>query len=389
MKIRILRGTNQIGGSSVIIATENAKVVIDFGSELNDNPQKLEVCGLTSGKSDINAVFFSHNHGDHVGLIDTINNDIPIYMGKTSLELLKMFAERTKERQYKLKTLDRVKTFEKEEKITIKDIIVTPYYVDHSAFDAYMFLIEAEGKKILYTGDFRDHGFIGRKGFEYTLMNHIGKVDAVICEGTTLNRDDTKTLTEFELEREIGKVVNSNKYVFVMCASTNIFRIESICNAIKDGKHKLSDKYQSDIINYIKVNYKEKSHYYCNSLSEYNENDKDKYEKYGFVMFIRQGKYFKNIMDEYKDAKIIYSMWHGYLDKENGDDRETLRDFFGNREIIELHTSGHATKEAIKKLIDITSPNYVIPIHTEAKEKFREIAGDKLLLANDNEDINI
>ena len=388
MKIRILRGTNQIGGSSVIIATENAKIVIDFGSELNDNPQKLEVDGLTSGKSDIDAVFFSHNHGDHVGLIDTINNDIPIYMGKTSLELLKMFAERTKERQYKLKTLDRVKTFEKEDKITIKDIVVTPYYVDHSAFDAYMFLVEAEGKKILYTGDFRDHGFIG-KGFEPVLQNHVGKVDAVICEGTTLNRDDSKTLTEMELQREIGKVINSNKYVFVMCASTNIYRIEGICSAVKDGKCKLSDKYQSGIINYIKENYKDLSHLYCNSLSEYNENDKDKYEKYGFVMFIRQGKYFKKIMDEYKDAKIIYSMWHGYLDKENGDGRETLRDFFGDREIIELHTSGHATKEAIKKLIDITNPNYVIPIHTESKEKFREIAGDKLLLANDNEDINI
>lgn len=48
MKIRILRGTNQIGGSSVIISTKNAKVVIDFGTELNDNPQKLEVDGLTA-----------------------------------------------------------------------------------------------------------------------------------------------------------------------------------------------------------------------------------------------------------------------------------------------------------------------------------------------------
>ena len=388
MKIRILRGTNQIGGSSVIIATKNAKVVIDFGSELNDNPQKLEVGGLTSGKSDIDAVFFSHNHSDHVGLIDTINNDISIYMGKTSLELLKMFAERTKERQYTLKTLDRVKTFEKEDKIMIKDIVVTPYYVDHSAFDAYMFLIEAEGKKILYTGDFRDHGFIGKR-FVSVLQNHIGKIDAVICEGTTLNRDVSYTPTEMELQKEIEEVINTNKYVFVMCASTNIYRIEGICCAVKDDKCKLSDKYQSSIINYIKEKYKNLSQLYCNSLSEYNENDKDKYEKYGFVMFIRQGKYFKKIMDEYKDAKIIYSMWHGYLDKENGDDRETLRDFFGNREIIEWHTSGHATKEAIKKLIDITSPTYVIPIHTEAKEKFREIAGDKLLLANDNEDINI
>lgn len=388
MKIRILRGTNQIGGSSVIIATKNAKVVIDFGSELNDNPQKLEVDGLTSGKSDIDAVFFSHNHGDHVGLIDTINNDIPIYMGTTSLELLKMFAERTKERQYKLKTLDRVKTFEKKEKITIKDIVVTPYYVDHSAFDAYMFLIEAKDKKILYTGDFRDHGFIG-KGFEPVLQNHVGKVDAVICEGTTLNRDDSKTLTEMELQREIGKVINSNKYVFVMCASTNIFRIAAICNVVPRGKYCLMDSYEMKIVDYIRDLYQSYDLYKFEKALVYSDKVADKYRKYGFVMFIRQGKYFKKIMDEYKDAKTIYSMWHGYLDKKNGDDRETLRDFFGNREIIELHTSGHATKEAIKKLIDITSSDYVIPIHTETKEKFREIAGDKLLLANDNEDINI
>ena len=388
MKIRILRGTNQIGGSSVIIATENAKVVIDFGSELNDNPQKLDVGGLTSGKSDIDAVFFSHNHGDHVGLIDTINNDIPIYMGKTSLELLKMFAERTKERQYKLKTLDRVKTFEKEDKITIKDIVVTPYFVDHSAFDAYMFLIEAEGKKILYTGDFRDHGFIG-KGFEPVLQKHVGKVDAVICEGTTLNRDGSKTLTEMELQKEIEEVINTNKYVFVMCASSNIYRIASICNVIPRGKYCLVDSYEMKIIDYIRNKYSACELYKFKKALIYSDKVADKYKRYGFVMFIRQGKYFKKIMDEYKDAKIIYSMWHGYLDKVNVDDRETLRDFFGDREIIELHTSGHATKEAIKKLIDITNPNYVIPIHTEAKEKFRKIAGDKLLLVNDNEDINI
>ena len=33
--------------------------------------------------------------------------------------------------------------------------------VDHSALDSYMFLIETGGKKILFTGDFREHGIIG------------------------------------------------------------------------------------------------------------------------------------------------------------------------------------------------------------------------------------
>jgi mRNA degradation ribonuclease J1/J2 len=38
--------------------------------------------------------------------------------------------------------------------ITIKDITVTPYIVDHSAYGAFMFLIQADEKKILYTRRF-------------------------------------------------------------------------------------------------------------------------------------------------------------------------------------------------------------------------------------------
>ena len=35
---------------------------------------------------------------------------------------------------------------------------VTPYLVDHSAFDAYALLVEADGKRVFYSGDFRGHG---------------------------------------------------------------------------------------------------------------------------------------------------------------------------------------------------------------------------------------
>ena len=44
----------------------------------------------------------------------------------------------------------------------IKEITITPYLIDHSAYGAYMFLIEIEGKRILHTGDFRNHGYKGK-----------------------------------------------------------------------------------------------------------------------------------------------------------------------------------------------------------------------------------
>ena len=42
-----------------------------------------------------------------------------------------------------------------------RNMKITPICVDHSALDAYMLYIEACGKRILFTGDFRDHGMTG------------------------------------------------------------------------------------------------------------------------------------------------------------------------------------------------------------------------------------
>jgi mRNA degradation ribonuclease J1/J2 len=35
---------------------------------------------------------------------------------------------------------------------------VTPYLMDHSAFDSYGFLVCGGGKSVFYSGDFRGHG---------------------------------------------------------------------------------------------------------------------------------------------------------------------------------------------------------------------------------------
>ena len=35
--------------------------------------------------------------------------------------------------------------------------LITPFLVDHFAYDAYALLIEADGKRLLYSGDLRMH----------------------------------------------------------------------------------------------------------------------------------------------------------------------------------------------------------------------------------------
>ena len=60
---------------------------------------------------------------------------------------------------------------------------ITPYLVDHSAFDAYSLLVEAAGRRLFYSGDFRAHGRKARL-FEQ-LVADPPAADVMLMEGTT------------------------------------------------------------------------------------------------------------------------------------------------------------------------------------------------------------
>ena len=100
-KIKIYQG-NQIGGCVVSIETEKTKICIDFGENLpgNDEKEKIEIEGLTKPSSKIyDALFFTHYHGDHIGRMKEVLEDVPMYMGKTAKKVLLTINKTTKNTQ--------------------------------------------------------------------------------------------------------------------------------------------------------------------------------------------------------------------------------------------------------------------------------------------------
>src|ERR1022692_2104584 len=86
---------------------------------------------------------------------------------------------------------------------------VTPILTDHSAFDAYMLLIEGAGKRVLYTGDLRRHGrkpVCGNK----RRAKPPGDMDVLLSEGTNLG-SDKPVKTEKELESDFAELFNRTK----------------------------------------------------------------------------------------------------------------------------------------------------------------------------------
>lgn len=384
MKITIHRGTHQIGGCATEIRTDNTRIFVDLGSAL-DGSAGIQIDGLNAGNPDCDGVLFTHYHGDHVGEMNSILPGIPLYCGETAKLIMQKLNSRT--RQLDGNMLMGMKTFVQGQSFQIGDMKITPYSVDHSAYDSYMFLIEADGKRILHTGDFRTHGFRG-KGVPKVLEKLVGKVDVLICEGTTINGDHETALSEYELSLKIREYIKEHKYVFAVCSSTNFDRLAAICNAVPRGRYRVCDQYQLDMMEIMREHTKEYTDIYqYERMLWYSKRLVPGMRSRGFCMFVRLGNTaHRKIMEEFADLQpcILYSIWKGYLDEPKN------AAFVEGFQLDRLHTSGHADVSAIRTAIEITQPDIVIPMHTEAPEKFREIAGERtVLVCDDRQEITI
>ena len=388
MNLTIHRGAKQIGGCVTEIETEKTKVFIDLGADLDKDKEKavskVEINGLTKGSAENSYLLLTHYHGDHIGRITQALPEVEIYMGKTAKEihiaLLKKLAKTTEWEIFK-----KIKTFSPGEPFFLGDIKITPLMIDHSAFDAYSFVIENNGIRVLYTGDFRLHGPRGRIDvFKY----HAKNINCMVCEGTNVLKSSIAK-TEFELGQEAKELFKKYKYVFILCSTTNIDRIFTFYNAYNNvfkGKRPfICDKYQNEILKTVSEKHGEISRFYNYEKNETNARN-------GYCGLIRSNKMFKEMLEKHfakhpsdDESLIIYSMWDGYLDEKNEKaNSEDLINFLKpySSKCKHLLTSGHADVKDLKKVEEIIKPKYVIPIHTDYPERFKDIFTNAKILAD-------
>ncbi len=412
MYIRIHRGTQQIGGNLIETGASGTRLLFDAGANLSplDSPvieDSFELEGLTKGAPDFNAVFISHHHNDHCGLLKKLLKGIPVYAGKETKHVLDVLSDFTNQPKPGI-----TNCIEDSVAIEINGITITPITVTHSARDAYMFLIQADGKNVLYTGDFCKADGVPEKVTR--LIGAYGKLDVLISEGTNIRREPQKGNSKFRGEEWVtrkaaGRMRLYPGTVFVLCSSTNEDRIESITKAADwAGRMVCEDLFQSVVRGKASVN---TQRFIANRVSE----EKtpriwpyfDKlYQNRALVgaeslakmpgrkvIFIRTSM--TAFLERYINAKneagclLIYSMWKGYRQTR---DVKNLLDFFRANGIdtISVHCSGHAYRETVEALIDELAPEALLPIHCDSEDRKEFLTLHKnCLMLNDSERYDI
>jgi len=221
MELRIHRGTDEIGGSCVEISTAKTTILVDLGEPLDKSGRRIN---LKDKK--IDGVLISHPHMDHYGQICFLDKNIPIHMGKLGKDFLDTVATFTTGKLPQ----NNFEYFKKNVPFPIGDITITPFLVDHSSMDAYAFLIQADGKAIVYSGDFRATGY---KGFLFDDVIHRIKeksrnIDAMLMEGTCIARDDSIFPDEKSVANELRQILKKQTSLsFLVSSSSTIDRMVS------------------------------------------------------------------------------------------------------------------------------------------------------------------
>jgi len=400
MRVCIHRGSKQIGGSCVEVESCGQRLLIDFGlpldAEENNSRYLPKISGLDSSDPSLLGVLISHPHLDHFGLLAHISPKIPVGMGAAARRILETAVPFL---PGNWPTPAQGWDYQSGKSFDIGSFCVTPFLVDHSAYDAYALMIESGGKSIFYSGDFRSHG---RKAalFDRLTTTPPKNIDALLLEGSSLGRlnDDQQFLTEKEIEAQLVHAFSAAEgLALVHTSAQNIDRIVSIFRASKQtGRKLVFDLYTAAILeatgnkNIPQSDWPEvalfvpqaqrvkiKENAWFKLLKRHASNriyieHLQQTHRQSTLLFRPLHRFDLERGECLAGATYIYSQWEGYWEQGAYD---MVKNWLERHAIPRhsIHTSGHASPIDLKKLVAAINPRKVVPIHSFMPERYPEL----------------
>ncbi|WP_417730855.1 MBL fold metallo-hydrolase [Rosistilla oblonga] len=432
MQLTIFRGSKEVGGNCIEVQSGKTRIILDVGmplfdeqgqahdgfslgrmtiAELEANGIIPKVPGLFSGDSSPDAILLSHAHLDHVGLLRHTNPSIPVYASKGTSKM--MLAGSVYANQQEL-SRDRFREIKPKQAVVIGDMTVTAFPVDHSIHGCFAYLIEAKGKRILYTGDLRLHGKRPEEHNQIIKALDGIRPDALVVEGTHFGFDNGNNVTEDALQNQIvDHVKAAPTLVLASFSPQHIDRLRSFISAANEAKRTfVADAYTAFVLHLISFDAKLKNPlktgngrvYFPDTLKEKiiqrgtnraNEIYRDTEitmakilespEKY--VMVFRP-----SMLGDF-DGRIpsktlcLYSTWHGYSQRPYWQEVQKSLDEVDGK-ITHVHTSGHAHSSDIVEFSRAIDAKRIIPIHSFEPDAFKEHFSN-VTISTDGEAIEI
>ena len=450
LSLTFFGGAGEIGGNKILLQTPRSKIYLDFGQSFDFGEDyfyewlepraanglecyfefgivpkipklysraQLQFTDLAYERSDIDGVFLSHHHSDHVGHLSFLDEEIPLYMGHGTKGILDAYSSLFPS-LVDIGEHTAIHLFKSGDIIRLKDLVVRPIHVEHSTPGAYGYIIDTPAGTIAYTGDFRRHGPRKYMTDEFISEAARSKPRVLLCEGTRMTPDPEKHYSEEEVYENVYGIIKRSKGLvlseFSMC---NIDRFHSIFKAAQDaGRTFVVDTKYAFLLDRFKeimelpdprTDKSLKVYYKLSKNREFSPKDYRPYEQEymgnmitfreiranqrQYVMFTGFNKLMELIYIRPENADYVYSSSESFLEgEENKEQRRVLDNWLKHFGITlhKAHCSGHAGKSDLKYAVRKINPEILIPIHTQNPEEFRKIH-DQVIIPKRGETIDL
>ncbi|MEX2008040.1 MAG: ribonuclease J [Candidatus Spechtbacterales bacterium] len=389
LRIIPLGGLGETGGRNMTLFEYNDKIlVIDMGlqfpegdmpgidyiipnaSYITDNPHK-EVVGVA----------ITHGHLDHFGavahLIDKIGKP-PIFCGQLTKALI--LKRQTDHPQSSLPDITAVK---RREVIKLPPFEIEFFHINHSIPDSFGIVLRTpDGNTIVHTGDFKfDPDPVGDTPADFEHIEQIGKRGVTLLMSDSTNAEAPGlSIPETVVQKNLGDLISKAPgRVIAGTFGSLLSRVqEFIYIAEEQGRYIAFDGYTMKTnveiakeFGYLKVQrgtiipIKDVNDYPDNKVLVVCTGAQGEGE--AVLMRIATGEH--RSVQIHKNDSVIFS---SSSIPGNERDIQGLKDSLSRRgaeiydsRYMDIHTSGHARAEDLKKMIELTKPKYLFPIQAQ------------------------
>ena len=339
---------------------------------------------LTANREKVRGIILTHAHEDHVGALSYILEElkVPVYGSRLTIELVKRkLLERFNE-----KDLD-LRVFEKEKTFLVGSFEIEPIFVTHSLPDAYSFAIWTKVGIIIFTGDFKfDFTPMDGRLSEIARFGELGDegVALLLCDSTNAENPgwspSEKSITP-HLKRAFQEAPGR---VLLTTFASSLHRLQQVFAVAHETGRKVAIAGRRMDINtqiagdtgYLQI--PENTYIRLNDIDRYPDNR---------VVILTTGSQGEPLAalsrmanEEYPKMAIkpgdtvIYSA-RPIPGNEASIYQTINRIFRQGAQVLygpesNLHVSGHAYREEMKMMVNLTRPHYVAPVHGEPRHQY-------------------
>jgi ribonuclease J len=190
-----------------------------------------DLAWLTERRDQLEAVFITHAHEDHVGAIGHFFGglDVPVYARAFTANIAR---RKLSEHGFGAETVTTLAPYP--ETVAAGPFSVSFVPVSHSIPESSSLLIESPGGRVFHTGDFKiDHNPIVGEAFDEALWEEISKggIKAMVCDSTNVFSPHAGR-SESELGANLEALIKgAEKMVVATTFASNVARVKTLAEA--------------------------------------------------------------------------------------------------------------------------------------------------------------